>query len=144
MAAGFSLALALAIAQIVAHVWQRPRPYVAHPHDAYLFISPSHDPSFPSDHATAAFAIAVALLLRHRRVGILALSMAVTLCVSRIAVGTHYPSDVLAGALIGSAAALAFWHPTLRRPLHDLSDWAGRFYEGLTARLLHRPSDYPA
>ena len=134
VAAGFSALLALGAAQIIAHIWERPRPYIAHPGDAHLFIAASHDPSFPSDHATAAFAIAVALLLRHRKAGILAIVMAVTLCVARVAVGTHYPGDVLGGALLGSAAALVLWHPVIRRPLHDLGDWVGRVYETILFR----------
>lgn len=141
IAAGFSAALALGIAQIIVHVWERPRPYVAHADSAHLFIQASHDPSFPSDHATASFAIAVSLLLRHRRVGILAVVMAAVLSVARVAVGTHYPSDVLAGASLGSASALALWHPTIRRPLHALSDWCGRVYETLIDRLLRRPRE---
>ncbi|HEX6651271.1 MAG TPA: phosphatase PAP2 family protein [Thermoleophilaceae bacterium] len=144
VAAGFSALLALGAAQIIAHIWERPRPYIAHPGDAHLFIAASHDWSFPSDHATAAFAIAVALLLRHRKAGILAIVMAVTLCVARVAVGTHYPGDVLAGALLGSAAALVLWHPVARRPLHDLGDWVGRVYEAIVFRLLHRDREAPA
>ena len=38
--------------------------------DIQLFVAPSGDPSFPSDHATAAFAIAFALFLRSRQVGL--------------------------------------------------------------------------
>jgi undecaprenyl-diphosphatase len=97
IAAGFAALLALGAADLISHIWARPRPYVAHPDDAHLFIPASGDPSFPSDHATAAFAIAVSILLRHRRAGILALTMAVILSVGRVMVGTHYPSDVLAG-----------------------------------------------
>jgi undecaprenyl-diphosphatase len=129
VAAGFSALLALGAAQVIAHIWERPRPYIAHPGDAHLFIAATHDSSFPSDHATAAFAIAVALLLRHRKAGIVALVLAVTVSVARVAVGTHYPGDVLGGALLGSAAALVLWHPMVRRPLHDLGDWAGRLYD---------------
>jgi undecaprenyl-diphosphatase len=128
VAAGFSALLALGIAHMIADLWARPRPYLSHP-DAHLFIAPSHDPSFPSDHATAAFAIAVALLLRHRKAGWLALVMAIVLSIGRVAVGTHYPSDVAAGALIGTAAALILWHPSVREPLHRLAGWAGRSYE---------------
>lgn len=135
VAAGMSAAFALALAQVIAHLWERPRPYIAHPGDAHLFIAASHDPSFPSDHATAAFAIAVALLLRHRKAGILAVAMAVTLCVARVAVGTHYPGDVLAGAVLGSAAALMFWHPVVRRPLHGLANAMGRLYDAVLGRL---------
>jgi len=123
---------------------ERPRPYVTHPHAAHLFIPVSHDFSFPSDHATAAFAIAVALLLRHRRAGILALAMAAVLSLARVAVGTHYPSDVLAGAALGAAAALLLWHPAVRRPLHALADRSGRLYEAVADRLLRRPGASPA
>jgi undecaprenyl-diphosphatase len=129
VAAGFSALLGLGIAHLIIEVWARPRPYEAHPGDAHLFVPASHDPSFPSDHATAAFAIAVAIFLRHRKAGIVALAMAALLSLSRVVVGVHYPSDVLAGAAIGTLAALVLWHPSVRRPLHALADLASRIYE---------------
>jgi undecaprenyl-diphosphatase len=138
VAAGFSATLALGIAQVIAHLWQRPRPYIAHDTVAHLFIPVSHDPSFPSDHATAAFAIAIAILLRHRKAGLAALAMATMLSVARVAVGTHYPGDVVAGALLGTFAALVFWSPVLRRRLHSAADWIGRQYDLTAARLLRR------
>lgn len=137
VAAGFSALLALGVAHLVADLWARPRPYVAHP-DVHLFIAPSQDPSFPSDHATAAFAIAVALLLRHRKAGWLALGLASVLSIARMAVGTHYPGDVAAGALIGTAAAFLFWHPSVRTPLHDVATWAGTTYDHAVVTLLSR------
>jgi undecaprenyl-diphosphatase len=136
VAAGFSAALALGIAQIISHLWERPRPYIAHPDVAHLFIPPSTDPSFPSDHATAAFAIAVSIFLRNRKVGALALVMATILAVSRVAVGTHYPGDVLGGAVLGTACALFFYIPAVRGPLHRLADWAAGLYDGLVARVM--------
>jgi undecaprenyl-diphosphatase len=137
VAAGFSALLALGIAHLVADLWARPRPYLTHP-DAHLFIARSHDTSFPSDHATAAFAIAVALLLRHRKAGWLALALATILSIARVAVGTHYPADVVAGALIGTVAALVLWHPSVRRPLNSLAEWAGGIYDAATTPALRR------
>jgi undecaprenyl-diphosphatase len=134
VAAGFAIGLGLLVAHVFAGVWDRPRPYLAHG-DAHLYIGASHDSSFPSDHATAAFAIAVSILLRNRRVGWVAVAMAVVLSVSRVAVGTHYPSDVLTGAAIGTLAALFFWLPTIRRPLGALADWAGAVYERSSSRV---------
>jgi undecaprenyl-diphosphatase len=131
VAAGFSAALALGIAQIANHLWARPRPYVAHPGDVHLFIPASPDTSFPSDHATAAFAIAVAIALRSRRAGWIALIMAALVSIGRVVVGTHYPTDVLTGAAIGTFSALVFFHPRVRRPLHALADRLGALYEGL-------------
>jgi undecaprenyl-diphosphatase len=137
VAAGFSALLALGIAHLIADLWARPRPYLAHP-DVHLFIARSHDTSFPSDHATAAFAIAVALFLRHRGAGWLALGLAAVMSIARVAVGTHYPGDVAAGALLGTVAALLLWHPSVRRPLHLLAAWAGRTYDRAVVALLER------
>jgi undecaprenyl-diphosphatase len=138
VAAGFSAALALGIAQVIVHIWERPRPYVAHPDLSHLFISASPDPSFPSDHATAAFAIAVSIFLRNRRIGALALAMATILAVARVAVGAHYPGDVLGGAILGTLCALFFWLPAVRRPLHALADWAAGLYDRLLQELFGR------
>jgi undecaprenyl-diphosphatase len=138
VAAGFSALLALGIAQVITDLWDRPRPFVAHPGSAHLFISHASDASFPSDHATAAFAIAVSILLRSRKAGWLALAMATVLAVARVAVGVHYPSDVIAGAALGTACALLFWLPPIREPLHALAEWAGSIYERILDKLLRR------
>jgi undecaprenyl-diphosphatase len=98
VAAGLSAGVGLAVAQVITRAVDRPRPFVAHPHVVHLFARHAADPGFPSDHATAAFAIAVALLLRSRRWGALALVAAAVLAVTRVAMGIHYPTDVGAGS----------------------------------------------
>ena len=45
----------LAVNQVIVRLWQRPRPYQAHPHAIIPLPARSTDPSFPSDHASAAF-----------------------------------------------------------------------------------------
>jgi undecaprenyl-diphosphatase len=93
-------ALALATGQVVIRIFPRPRPFAAHA--VRLLIPPSPDPSFPSDHALAAFAIATAVAWTRPRLG-WGLAVAATLLgVARVFVGAHYPGDVLAGALLGS------------------------------------------
>jgi undecaprenyl-diphosphatase len=140
----FAAAVAAGIALLVAHgitmLWDRPRPFVAHPQSTHLLISHATDPSFPSDHATGAFAIAVSLLLRSRMVGWIALAFAVVLAFARVAVGVHYPTDVLGGALIGTAAALLVWQPPFRSRLDRLADAFGSQYERITGRLLGSPA----
>jgi undecaprenyl-diphosphatase len=100
-ASGFAVAVAAVIAGIV----DRPRPFVADPR-IHLFLAHAPDPGFPSDHATAAFAIAGVLVLRLGRWALPALLAAAALAVSRVLVGIHYPNDVLAGAVLGVAAAV--------------------------------------
>ncbi len=105
--------LGLGIAQIIAHLWFRERPYINH--SAHLLVGPSADPSFPSDHAVGGFALAMPFVIAGRRFGWFLLAVATLLAVSRVAVGTHYPGDILGGALLGTAAAATVW--SLRRYL---------------------------
>lgn len=132
-AAVLSAALALAVGQAIADLVDRVRPFVADPHGVHLFAAHAANASFPSDHATASFAIAVAILLRRRGWGIFALVAAAVLSVGRVAVGYHYPSDVLGGAALGSAAALILWAPPLRAKVNALADLAGRPSDRLLA-----------
>jgi undecaprenyl-diphosphatase len=96
----------LLLNQAIGHFWVRERPFAAHPHSLVLFTAPSHDPSFPSDHATAAFAIAVAVLFFSRRLGVVFLVFAAAIALSRVLLAMHYPTDVVAGALTGTLAAV--------------------------------------
>jgi undecaprenyl-diphosphatase len=122
VAAGLGAAVALTCGQIVSRLVDRPRPFVADPHRVHLFARHVADASFPSDHATAAFAIATAVLLRNRRVGAVVLAFAAVLAAGRVAIGVHYPSDVLAGAALGTGASLALYAPAARRRIDALAD----------------------
>jgi undecaprenyl-diphosphatase len=102
--ATIAAAVALGVNQIIIRLWARPRPFVEH--HAIMLLTPSTDPSFPSDHATFAFAVAVALFLALRRVGIAALLLAALISFARVYTGEHYVSDVLAGAVVGGTVAL--------------------------------------
>jgi undecaprenyl-diphosphatase len=135
VAAGIAAALGLAIAHGITLLWDRPRPFESHS-GVHLFVAPSGDPSFPSDHATGAFAIAVSLYLRSRRVGLIALAMAAVVALARVAVGVHYPADVIGGALVGTTAALLLWIEPLRGWLSRLADLAGSLYERAAVRPL--------
>jgi len=133
--AGLSAAVALAIAQVLAALVDRQRPFVSDPGGVHLFARHVADPGFPSDHATASFAIAVAILLRSRRWGYVTLALATVLSVSRVALGIHFPTDVLAGAALGGATALALWIPPLRGRLHVLADRLGGVWDGAVAAI---------
>jgi undecaprenyl-diphosphatase len=102
MSSGLAFILGLALNQGVLLFVNRVRPYDAGV--THLLVSPSVDPSFPSDHATAAFAIAFAMLaLSHRwRWGYLGVALLIAL--SRDYLGLHYASDLLGGAITAIAA----------------------------------------
>jgi|SRR5215218_2248541 len=134
VAAVLSAGLGLAAAKMISELVDRARPFVADPHGVHLFSAHAADPGFPSDHATAAFAIAVAILLRKRGWGIAALVAATVLAIGRVALGVHYPSDVLAGAALGGAAALALWAPPLRGRIDWLADAVGARWDRLVDR----------
>ena len=125
VAAGLTAGVALGLAHFLASAVNRNRPFVDHPL-AHNFLAHANDPGFPSDHATGAFAIAFALVLRDRKVGIVALVLALVLSFGRVALGVHYPSDVFAGAVLGLAAALVLWIRPLRERIDRLADALGR------------------
>jgi len=136
VAAGLSCGLALLIAQVLSRLVDRPRPFVADPGQLHLFAKHAADPGFPSDHATAAFAIAVAILLRNRRWGWVTLAAAFVLAVARVAMGIHYPTDVLGGAALGAACALLLYAAPVRARLNRIADFAGRTWDGVLRAIL--------
>lgn len=96
----------------------RPRPWVDVP-GLFPLINEPDPNSFPSGHTCAAFAAALvfwrALPDTWSGTKTLALAMAVLMALSRLYVGVHYPTDVLAGALVGAACAWTVWHVYLLR-----------------------------
>lgn len=140
VAAALSAGLALAIGKVISELVDRARPFVAEPHQVQLFSAHAADAGFPSDHATAAFAIATAIVLRKRGWGFAMLVLAALLSVGRVAIGVHYPSDVLAGAALGALAAGALYLPPARRRIDALSDLLG----GALDRLVDRGRDLVA
>jgi undecaprenyl-diphosphatase len=129
-AAALALPFALGLGTLISGVVDRVRPFVDHP-QIHLLIRHARDAGFPSDHATGSFAIAVALVLRHRRGGIVAIVVAALVAVSRVIVGAHYPGDVLAGAVLGSAVALLLWWSPARRLTDRVADAVGERYDRL-------------
>lgn len=119
--AGATALIALGIGQLVGMAFPRPRPFLSH--HVTLLISRSPDTSFPSDHATLGFAVAIMVWTFNRRVGAALLLLAALLAFSRVFVGAHYPGDVLGGAILGS---LTSWFLSLlaaRPPLTNGIDW---------------------
>jgi len=87
------------IANIIRWIWFRPRPFI----DNYvnMLFSHSNEASFPSGHATFYFALATVVFLWNKKAGAWFLFGAFLICLGRVFVGIHWPSDILVGALIG-------------------------------------------
>lgn len=116
-----STVVAVAVNQpIVSHV-AAARPYVVHP-TALVLVAKSADPSFPSDHAIMAGAVAAGLLLVSWRLGVVAVMCALMMAAARVYVGAHFPRDVIAGLALGAVVALVVWL-ILRIPVTRLVEW---------------------
>ena len=98
--------VALAIGAVISMAVDRARPFVADPAQVHLFSHHATDAGFPSDHATAAFAIAGVLVGLLGRRALPVLLAAALLAVARVLLGLHYPGDVLAGAALGLLVAI--------------------------------------
>lgn len=86
---------------------KRQRPFDAYPDLIYAHSNPT-DPSFPSGHTSVAFATATSLSMAFPKWYVIVPSFGYATAVgySRLRLGVHYPSDVLAGALIGAGSSI--------------------------------------
>ncbi len=91
------------VVEIIRFFVHRLRPFMAL--NLQPFIADVNDPSFPSGHATFFFALAFALILIKYRHGWYYFLAAILISLGRVMAGVHWPSDILAGAIIGFLCA---------------------------------------
>lgn len=107
---GFAVAVSLLVGALITNLllknWVcRPRPYTVIP-ELHALVT-ARDWSFPSGHSTSSIAAATVMMCQlPRKIGIPAFVIAVLICLSRLYVGVHYPTDVAAGILIGVLSAV--------------------------------------
>lgn len=105
---GISMGTALLIGLIIGNLILKNSFARIRPYDLNTAIRPDllvkalSDYSFPSGHTLASFEAATVLLIRDKRFGIPAVILAVLIAFSRLYLYVHYPSDVLAGAVLGT------------------------------------------
>jgi len=98
---GTALLLGLIFGNIILkNVIARPRPYIYR--DVDLLINTPKDHSFPSGHTMASFEVASVLFYANKRVGGVMLVIASLVAYSRLYLYVHFPTDVIAGCLLGT------------------------------------------
>lgn len=91
----------------------RPRPFRQSPLIS-CFIAPLDEHSFPSGHAMHAFAFGIVSCIYYPELMWIIVPFAALVSMSRVVLGIHYPSDVVVGATLGTAVALASFSHVLR------------------------------
>ena len=105
---GLSLLCGLLIGNTVMKpLFARVRPYDANvTGEIDLLVERLSDYSFPSGHTLACFEAAGVLMIRDKKLGIPTFVIAVLVALSRLYLYVHYPTDVLAGAVLGTLFAV--------------------------------------
>lgn len=112
---GFAALLALLIGSAVTNLVLKTAVARIRPYDAveglFPLVRKLKDYSFPSGHTCASFSCAVVYYKMYPDIkGKGAMALAVLIALSRLYVGVHYPTDVLAGAIVGwVSAVLVLW-----------------------------------
>lgn len=117
MVAGSVLAgfLGWLITQIIRFFWFHSRPFAVSSVNLLLTHSPTS--SFPSAHTTAFFALSALLLFYNKKLGVIFLIASFLIGLARVFCGLHWPSDVLAGIVLGVLVAIF---------VHQIIDMIGR------------------
>lgn len=107
---------ALTLNGLIGHFWYSPRPFVLEVGHTFLLHDP--DSSFPSDHATSIFSVALVLAFsgvqEARRIGWILLPLALVVAWSRVYLGVHWPKDMAGALLMSAAMAWLLSTPALR------------------------------
>lgn len=130
VSAAMASVLALTMAGVLSWLLYEPRPFA----DGLAPNILHHvaDSSFPSDHAALMAAVAFGLLFgRQRGAALLLFVAAASVGWARVALGVHYPSDIVAGMALGCLAAFLF----RTSPLARLAAFAAPIAEALAGRL---------
>ncbi|KYP80653.1 undecaprenyl-diphosphatase [Ferroacidibacillus organovorans] len=131
--------LALIINVLIGHAFYRPRPFVALPPGSYHQLIPHvADSSFPSDHAAGSFGFAFGVQKygpRIYRYGFMIIAIIVS--IARVYVGVHWPTDVIAGFVVGLLSSLVIRR--FEKKVRPFSDWMMRLFR--MGNALHSDGD---
>jgi membrane-associated phospholipid phosphatase len=108
---GSSFVLAVGSGYIIKELVKRQRPYLAYS-EIELYGPKESGFSFPSNHTSSSFSTATSLSILYPKwyVIVPAYTWASSVAYSRMYIGVHYPTDVLAGAALGACSAWACYY----------------------------------
>lgn len=104
--AGFGVVLAYLTSETIKVLVSELRPCRNFSVTTIATCPEANDWSWPSNHATIAVALAVAVLAMSLRLGLVSIPVAALIGVSRVVVGVHYFDDIVAGALLGTTTVI--------------------------------------
>jgi len=121
--------VAVLTSEILKYIIGRSRPFVGGEPNAFNFSHFAGNAAFeslPSGHATTAFALAFAVSALWRKAVPAMFTYAVLICITRVVLLAHHPSDVVGGALAGVIGAMAvrYWFAARRLGFSIRSDGA--------------------
>ena len=102
----FAMFLVYILTVIIKDLFPETRPFIANNEPAMTLTTPN-DASFPSTHTAIAFALGTSVFLHDRHYGWKFFLGAAFVAIGRILANVHYPSDIIAGALLGMMVAWA-------------------------------------
>lgn len=108
---GLAGVLGLIINVVVSHIYFRPRPFMVLKTGTFTQLIPhSPDASFPSDHTTGSFGFAAASWGKAPKWITTSFTiLAILNGIARLYVGVHWPTDVIAGIVIGTICGRLLW-----------------------------------
>ena len=95
-----SYAISIFAYKVIKFFIERPRPFITLD-NVRLLVGPRDGFSFPSGHAATSFCLATVIAMRYPKLRYPIFIAAILVALSRPYIGVHYPSDILAGAILG-------------------------------------------
>jgi undecaprenyl-diphosphatase len=131
---------ALAINAVIGLLWYHPRPFVAGVGHNFMHHAP--DSSFPSDHGTIMFTVALVLAASSvpaaKRFGRSLLPLALVVAWSRVFLGVHWPMDMIGALAVAVGVTLLFQASLVERLCAALTAPLGTLYRRVLARPIAR------
>ena len=131
---------ALTLNVLIGLLWYHDRPFAEH--IGHNFLAHAANSSFPSDHATIMFTVALVWASARapavRRLGLAMLPLALAVAWARVFLGVHWPLDMVGGLAMGIAMALLFHTAAVTGLCAALTEAMATQYRRLLARPIAR------